>query len=286
MTIQSDLQPDQRRDEWDDHVFAQECVFEPFTSALATPAIAALEPLEGRRVLDVGAGSGGIALRLAEGGANVAAVDFSEGMVSRIAERAAAAGRPIEALAMDGQALEFPDASFDAALSVFGVILFPDAARGLAEMRRVVTRGGKVAVVTWTRPECYELATELRAAVLSVWPDQPAAPLPAQLRFREAADFRSLFLAAGFEEVEITTVEKALVAPSARWLADRISFAPGMAAMMAGVGERRARVLEAFIDGLERRFGSGEVALRGMAFLGIARVPWSGHENVGQRDQA
>ena len=43
--------------------------------------------------------------------------------------------------AMDGEALDFPAASFDAALSVFGVILFPDAARGLAEMRRVVRPG-------------------------------------------------------------------------------------------------------------------------------------------------
>ena len=62
---------------------------------------------------------------------------------------------------------------------------------------RVVRRGGRISVVTWTQPQNYELAAELRAAIQSVWPDQPQAPLPAQLRYREEDDFRALFQAAG-----------------------------------------------------------------------------------------
>ena len=54
-------------------------------------------------------------------------------MVARIMERAAGEGLQLEALVMDGQHLAFADASFDAALSVFGVILFPDAEAGLAD---------------------------------------------------------------------------------------------------------------------------------------------------------
>ena len=149
---------------------------------------------------------------------------------------------------MDGQALQFADATFDAALSVLGIILFPDAERGLAEMRRVVRPGGRVSVVTWTQPQNYELATELRAAIQAVWPEQPPAPLPAQLRYREEADFRALFRAAGLSEPAIATVTARLEAPSARWLSERIAFAPGMAAMMAGLGERAPAVLERFVE--------------------------------------
>ena len=82
---------------------------------------------------------------------------------------------------------------------------FRIAERGLAEMRRVVRPGGRVSVVTWTQPQNYELAAELRAAIQSVWPEQPPAPLPAQLRYREESDFRALFKAAGLGEPVITT---------------------------------------------------------------------------------
>ena len=77
---------------------------------------------------------------------------------------------------------------------------------------------GVISVVTWTQPQNYELAAELRAAIQSVWPEQPPAPLPAQLRYREESDFRALFKAAGLGEPAITTVTARLEAPSARWL--------------------------------------------------------------------
>jgi SAM-dependent methyltransferase len=173
---------------------------------------------------------------------------------------------------MDGQALQFKDATFDAALSVLGIILFPDAARGLAEMRRVVRPGGWVSVVTWTQPQNYELAAELRAAVQSIWPEQPPAPLPTQLRYREEADFRALFKAAGLGEPVVTTETARLEAPSARWLSERIGFAPGMAAMMADLGQRRPAVTQRFVENLETRLGSGPIGLSGVAFVGTAQV--------------
>ena len=125
MTMDSALQPDQRPDLWDHHVSLYEAVFEPLTQGLAKMAIQALALEPGSRVLDSGAGTGGAALELAASGHRVTAVDASAGMVARIQERAAAAGLALEALVMDGQKLGFPDASFDAALSVFGLSCFP-----------------------------------------------------------------------------------------------------------------------------------------------------------------
>jgi hypothetical protein len=126
--------------------------------------------------------------------------------------------------------------------------------------------------VTWTQPHDYELATELRAAIQAVWPEQPSAPLPAQLRYREEAEFRALFRAAGLDEPTIMPVTARLEAPSARWLSARIGFAPGMAAMMAGLGERAPAVLERFADNLEARLGNGPIGLSGVAFIGSAQV--------------
>lgn len=273
MTIAAGLQPDQRPERWDDHVRLYEEVFEPLSLAFARSAIARLEPRPGMRVLDVAAGPGGAALALAESGAAVTAIDGSPGMVERTRRRAAAAGATVEARVMDGMALAFPDAAFDAALSSFGVVLFPDAARGLAEMRRVVRHGGRVAVVTWTQPERYEVAAVLREAIGSLGPESSAAgPLPAQLRFTAPEAFEDLFVEAGFAHVTIETAEAALEAPSARWLAERIRFAPGMDAWLSGLGERREAALDAFAARLERTHGSGPLSLGAVASIGVARV--------------
>jgi ubiquinone/menaquinone biosynthesis C-methylase UbiE len=270
--LPANLQPDQQPHRWDDHVSVYETVFEPFTLQFARPAIAALGLAPGQSVLDVGAGSGGAAMAMAAQGLRVAAIDASVQMVDRVRTRAAERGISIAAEVMDGQTLRFGDSTFDAALSVLGVILFPNAERGLVEMRRVVRSGGRVAVVTWTQPQNYELAAELRRAIQSVWPDQPQAALPAQLRYREAADFRTLFKAAGLAEPDLMTVTARLDAPSARWLSQNIAFAPGMAALMTDLGPRRPAVLERFAENLEARSGNGRITLSGVAFIGTAQV--------------
>jgi ubiquinone/menaquinone biosynthesis C-methylase UbiE len=267
-----DPQPDQLPQRWDDHVCVYEEVFEPFTLQFAQTAISALGLAGGSSVLDVGAGSGGAALAMAERGLRVTAIDASPRMVERIGARAAARGLSIDAQAMDGQALQFQDAAFDAALSVLGIILFPDAERGLSEMQRVVRSGGRVSIVTWTQPQNYELAAELRAALQSVWPEQPPAPLPAQLRYREESDFRGLFKAAGLAEPAVMAMTARLEAPSARWLSERIGFAPGMAAMMAAAGHRGPAAIERFVENLETRLGKGPIGLSGVAFVGTAQA--------------
>jgi ubiquinone/menaquinone biosynthesis C-methylase UbiE len=275
--IASQLQPDQQPSRWDDHVLVYEAVFEPFSTEFAAAAARAMALRPASKLLDVGCGSGGATLMLAAAGHTVTAIDASDGMIARVKARAAWGTRTsdtpmIDAKVMDGQALSFADATFDAALSVFGVILFPDAVKGLAEMRRVVKPGGQVAVVTWTEPQNYALATVLRAAILSVKPDMPPASLPAQLRYRERADYEGLFRQAGFSSVEIKTITAHLRAPSARWLADRIAFAPGMAAMLAGLGALQPAAIEAFVTRLEGSQGTGPVSLAGVAFVGIAEV--------------
>jgi SAM-dependent methyltransferase len=271
--LPTDLQPDQQPRQWDHHVRVYEQVFEPFTLQFAQAAIVALALAPGRSVLDVGAGSGGAALAMAEQGLRVTAIDASPRMVERILRRAKERNVAIDARTMDGQALQFKDGTFDSALSVLGIILFPDAVRGLAEMRRVVRPGGRVSVVTWTQPQAYELAADMRAAIETVWPEQPPVPLPAQLRYREEHDFRALFKGAGgLAEPEIATVTARLEVPSARWLAEHIGFAPGMAATMASLGHRRPAVIQRFVEKLESRLGEGPIGLSGVAFIGTAQV--------------
>ena len=277
MNLATSLQPDQQPARWDDHVAAYEAVFEALSLAFARRALDLLGIRPGDRLIDVGAGCGGAALAAANRGAQVLAVDASSRMVARMRARAngtnGGAGR-IWAVAMDGTALAVPNASFDAALSVFGVILFPDAVRGMREIMRVLKPGGRVAVVSWTETERYELAARLIAAITEVrGPQPPPSVLPAQLRFREEPVFRSLFAQAGLTVHEIVRLEQRWPLPSARWIAEHIAFAPGMAAMVQGLGADRARVLDAFVVGLEHDHGRGEVSLAAIAHAGLATKP-------------
>ena len=273
MTLATDLQPDQQAALWDDHVAVYESVFEPLTTAFGRRALDLLGIPAGGRVIDVGAGSGGLALAAQARGIDVLAIDASEQMVQRIRARAAQAGASparIRAEVMDGAALTFPDDSFDAAISVFGVVLLPDAENGVRQMARVVRPGSPVAVVTWTETHRYELATRLLDAIAAIrGPLPPSGTAPAQLRFQDRAVFHALLTAGGLRIRAIERLEERWKLPSAAWIARHISFAPGMSAMLRGLGSERDAVLQYFTSTLERDQGAGEVALSAVAQVGI-----------------
>ena len=196
MSLAVKLQPDQDPERWNNHVAVYEEVFEPLTSAFARRALDHLNVGPGDRLIDIGAGAGGAALIAAARGGDVVAMDASPGMVARIVSRAngteGITGR-VRAAVMDGMALGLPDGSFDAAISVFGVILFPNADLGMREIARVLKPGGRAAIVTWTETERYELAARLLGAIAAVrGPQPPPAAMPAQLRFRDEPTFHRL----------------------------------------------------------------------------------------------
>ena len=108
--------------------------------------------------------------------------------------------------------------------------------------------------------ERYELAARLIAAIAAVRGPQPApAALPAQLRFREEPAFRALFERAGLTVESVPVSRSRSRAPSARWLADRLAFAPGLAAVLAAQADDRAAVLDGFVAGLERDKGTARL---------------------------
>jgi hypothetical protein len=61
--------------------------------------------------------------------------------------------------------------------------------------------------------------------------------------------------------------------PSARWIADHIAFAPGMTAMVDGLGADRTAVLDTFVAALEADQGKNEVLLSAIAHGAFAEKP-------------
>jgi demethylmenaquinone methyltransferase / 2-methoxy-6-polyprenyl-1,4-benzoquinol methylase len=116
---------------------------------------ASVAGVPGGPVLDLATGTAdlAIALRARTPGRFVAGADFSEGMLqvgqAKLRQRGVA---HVELLAADALALPFRDGAFACVMSAFLLRNLEDLKRGLAEMRRVTVRGGRVVTLDIVRP--------------------------------------------------------------------------------------------------------------------------------------
>lgn len=104
----------------------------------------------GSSVLDVACGSGNAALAAARLGCVVTGIDYVPALLERGRERAVAERVGLDLRHGDAEEIPFPDASFDAAVSVFGSMFAPDQRRAAAELVRVTRPGGTIALASWT----------------------------------------------------------------------------------------------------------------------------------------
>jgi ubiquinone/menaquinone biosynthesis C-methylase UbiE len=105
------------------------------------------EDLEGR-MLDVAAGTGIMAAAASKmTGSRVTAMDFSDEMVKKGAEKAAAEGAAVSFVRGDIEAAPFPDSLFDVVLSCLGLLWFRDKEAALEEMARLTKAAGKIILI-------------------------------------------------------------------------------------------------------------------------------------------
>ena len=100
-------------------------------------------------VIDVAAGNGNATLAAARRFARVVSTDYVPARLEKGRARAEAEGLAVTFQVADAEVLPFADASFDAALSTFGVMFAPDHRRA-AEMLRVLRPGGRIGLANWT----------------------------------------------------------------------------------------------------------------------------------------
>lgn len=95
------------------------------------------------RILEVGVGTGKNMPYYPEG-AQVTAIDLSEGMLAKAQGRAEELGSDVELRHMDIQHLNFPQRTFDAAVATFVFCSVPLPVKGLKELGRAVKPGGDI----------------------------------------------------------------------------------------------------------------------------------------------
>src|SRR3569832_270574 len=124
------------------------------TAMFTTPAAGLLVKFAGitagERVLDVGTGTGVVAVTAARVGAYVTGLDLTPDLLEQAHLNARIAGtESIVWTEGDAEHLPYPDASFDVVVSQFGHMFAPRPDVAVSELRRVLKPGGRVAFAAW-----------------------------------------------------------------------------------------------------------------------------------------
>ena len=136
-----------------------------------------LDPRPGERVLDLATGTGWTSRLLAARGAQVTGVDIAADLVDAAKTIGQSSGLAIEYEIADAEDLPFPDASFDAIVSTFGVMFATRPEAAAKEIARVCRKGGRIALTTWRADSnVFEMFKVMRAYMPP--PPTPAPPSP------------------------------------------------------------------------------------------------------------
>jgi ubiquinone/menaquinone biosynthesis C-methylase UbiE len=201
-----------------DHVVAE-------LRAVADRIVASSGSLEGRRVLDLGSGTGLLAIAAASAGAGAVAVDVSPGALQRGSPWMS--GLPIRAVAGDARALPFANGSFDISIHRSVLVYMEERSRAVDEERRMLIPGGIVSCSESLGSEIDLDASE--PGLIRAWHgglreilEQTAAD-----SFTFSADrLRALYADAGFEQVRVESESRRLPLDSGAAVARAFAATP------------------------------------------------------------
>jgi ubiquinone/menaquinone biosynthesis C-methylase UbiE len=270
-----DLEP--TRAAWDEIATGYDEFVTPSHMTLGEHALRRAGLRAGMRFLDVAAGSGALSLPAARLGAKVLSTDVSPRMLERLEARAREERLELETRVMDGHALELEDESFDLSGSQFGVMLFADMPRGVAELARVTRPEGRVVLVAFgdvTKVEFFGFFVGAIQAVVPEFTGPPLDPPPLPFQLQDPERVRQVFAEAGLRDARVETTTENLEFESGThlwdWLVNSNPIPGQILAELGLTAEQTARVRKALDDMVrERSGGSGRVVLTAPINIGI-----------------
>ncbi|TDO64014.1 methyltransferase family protein [Kribbella sp. VKM Ac-2571] len=222
----------------------------------------------GEHVVDVGAGTGNVALLAADLGARVTAVEPAARLREVIAETAL--DRDLTVVAGNAASIPLPDSSADVILSNFAVIFAPDPAAAIAELARVAKPASRILLTSWQPGVLSQLVGVILAAVREV----TGGALGTPFKWHDPTALSELLDPHAFA-VSGTTLELDIVAASAEdYWETRIAAHPlGIETLplleQAGrLDEVRKRVLQTIAD--DWITSTGQVRLKAQYLLATA----------------
>lgn len=180
-------------------------LFAPYADYVAE-RVAFLRP---ETILETAAGTGIVtrAVHQALPGAEIIATDINPAVVEFAAQHFKA--ERVTFQAADAQQLPFVDESFDLVLCLFGIMFFPDKVRANAEAHRVLSPQGRYVLVTFNRLELNPVPRAAGEAVATLFPQDPRYMERGPFSYTDAALVEHDLRSAGFQDIEVETVELA-----------------------------------------------------------------------------
>ena len=212
----------------------------------------------GGRALDVACGTGIVTRLLAErvgpAGA-VVGLDINPGMLA--VARVVAAQPNIEWLEGSAVSMALPDATFDSVLCQQGLQFVPDKPAALAEMRRVLTPGGRLALSCWCAIETMPAYLALEQALARrIGPEQAALP---PFSLGDADTLRGLVTRTGFRDVRLLIDAKLIRFHSAAHMVRvLVGGAPTMLGALTAQGEGVLDAIVAEVEAATRAYVDDE----------------------------
>lgn len=232
----------------------------------------------GQRVLDIASGTGEPAISAAHRvgvKGHVTGTDLVEEMLVFARRKAQQAGvGNIEFHCTDGELLEYPPASFDAATLRWGLMFMPQPERCLAAVYRLLKPGARMTLACWSTPDKNPFISLLTQA-LGKYMELPKPPpgAPGIFAFADPERLRSVIEAAGFRDVELEEMVIDFIevdSGKAYWDAMSDLAAPVMLLVEQLDTTLRGQFVEDVISSAEALKQDGMVRLRGTTWLACA----------------
>ena len=182
----------------------------------ADDLVARVETKPGLRVLETACGTGIVTARLAArlaGQGTLVATDLNEPMMVHAAQRLGAGAR-VEWRQADATALPFDDRSFDVVVCQFGLMFYPDKARGVREAFRVLRAGGHYVFNVWGKLEDNLVPRITHETVASFFEADPPQVYTVPFSLFETEKVTAWLREAGFIDVTAEAVAKTGTSPS------------------------------------------------------------------------